>query len=219
MKRLIGGLTLAALLSIGFAATAGATKPAPDHKVTICHRTDSNTNPYVRITVDIASSGYLKEGHDSHNGPVWDPTLKAQHIKWGDIIPPYTYGTFTYPGKNWTEAGIAIYQNGCAIPGEPAPSESPSATPSEEPSMSPTPSPSETPGQPSMSPSESPSLTPAPSETPMPTGSPVDTGGGPTPPPTDTGAVAVSAPMDWTVIVLIAVGFLSLGVLLRPRSR
>jgi len=111
---LLGALAL----TFSVATTALATKPSP-HQVTICHRTDSNTNPYVIETVDIASSGLLRGGHNDHTGPVWNPTLKAAHIKWGDIIPPYTYGTFVYPGMNYAE-GLAIYEAGCTIPSEPA---------------------------------------------------------------------------------------------------
>ena len=111
---LLGALAL----TFSVATTALVTKPSP-HQVTICHRTDSNTNPYVIETVDIASSGLLRGGHNDHTGPVWNPTLKAAHIKWGDIIPPYTYGTFVYPGMNYAE-GLAIYEAGCTIPSEPA---------------------------------------------------------------------------------------------------
>jgi hypothetical protein len=78
--------------------------------VTICHRTNSNSNPYVQITP--AVSGVLN-GHDGHDGPVWDPTLKAQHIKWGDIIPPFSYSGGSFAGQNWTEEGQAIWENGC----------------------------------------------------------------------------------------------------------
>jgi hypothetical protein len=47
------GLAIAAM-SVSTAAVASATPP-PDHKVGICHRTASMTNPYVFIEVDIAS--------------------------------------------------------------------------------------------------------------------------------------------------------------------
>lgn len=118
-----------------------ATPPAPDHKVTICHRTNSNTNPYVVITVDIASAGHLHGGHDTqHLGPVWDPTLKARKIEWGDIIPPYAYGAFRYPGLNWTSQGQAIWANDCRVPvpsSSPSPTTSSSSTPSSTASSSP----------------------------------------------------------------------------------
>lgn len=103
LRSFVGGLIfvfgLAAVMIGSTAVVATATKP-PDHKVTICHATGSQTNPYVVINVDIASSGYLKAGHDLHDD---------------DIIPPYTYGTFSYPGKNWTASGQTILANGCRL--------------------------------------------------------------------------------------------------------
>lgn len=115
--RIAGWLAAAGLLgaAILIPSTALATKPAPEHQVAICHATNSDTNPYVRDTVDIASSGYLKAGHSGHTGPVWAANLKSQHVKWGDIIPSYTYGTFKYAGLNWTTAGQAIWNSGCAV--------------------------------------------------------------------------------------------------------
>jgi hypothetical protein len=79
--------------------------------LTICHRTNSNVNPYVSIGP--ATAG-VANGHDEeHEGPIWDPTLKAQGIEWGDIIPPYTYNDVDYPGQNWTAEGQTILANGC----------------------------------------------------------------------------------------------------------
>jgi hypothetical protein len=109
------------------ASAASATKPDPNHRVTICHRTASNTHPYVQITVDEAAVN-MDTGDDSgngdhnaeHNGPVW-PDTDPDTGKWGDIIPPvYTNGDDGYwPAKNWDEAGQAIFDAGCKIPGEP----------------------------------------------------------------------------------------------------
>jgi hypothetical protein len=112
------GTTLAAGLS-----PAAATMP-PDHKVTICHATHSVTNPYVEITVDIASSGYLRAGHADHTGPVpTSPddlkTFKADGVHWGDVIPAYTYGDFSYPGLNTSDAGLALLESGCLVPDQP----------------------------------------------------------------------------------------------------
>lgn len=81
-------------------------------KVTICHRTGSATNPYVKITVD-SSAAY--GGHDDqHDGPVATNAsvaakLKSQHTEWGDIIPADN----THAGKNWTTEGKAVYDNDC----------------------------------------------------------------------------------------------------------
>jgi hypothetical protein len=138
--RLLGNAAIASVV-VGAAlvapAAAFATQPAPDHKVTICHRTNSDTNPYVVIDVDIASSGHLHGGHDTqHDGAIWGPGLKDQHIEWGDIIPPYTYPEFSYPGQNWTADGQAIWANGCTLPApgeEPTPDGEEPSDPAEEP--------------------------------------------------------------------------------------
>src|SRR4051812_44598452 len=123
----------AALVAIGVAvvlamtgyvnAGAGASPSSPEHTVTLCHATASRTNPYVVITVDVAS--VLNEGHDRHDGPVFTPDLPKQ-TAWGDIIPPFDFGgAWTYPGKNAVE-GQAIYGDMCG--GVPSPSTSSSST-------------------------------------------------------------------------------------------
>jgi hypothetical protein len=89
-----------------------------NHKVTICHRTNSNNNPYITETVDTDSTGGGQDkgvsDHTGHTGPVWNPNLKAQHTQWGDIIPPYTDDQgVSYAGMNWSAEGQAIYNNGC----------------------------------------------------------------------------------------------------------
>jgi hypothetical protein len=102
-------------LLFGIAPTAAnATKPNPEHKVTLCHATNSYSNPYVEINVDVAS--VLHNGHDGHDGPVFYPDI-PKHTKWGDIIPPFDFGPGeVYAGKNWTADGIAILNNGCTVP-------------------------------------------------------------------------------------------------------
>jgi LPXTG-motif cell wall-anchored protein len=70
-------------------------------KVTICHATASDTNPYTINSVDESSidapgNRYLN-GHGDHER---------------DIIPPFR----TFPGRNWDEAGQAIWNNGCQVP-------------------------------------------------------------------------------------------------------
>jgi hypothetical protein len=98
----------AALLTAAAAASSTPNTPS----VTLCHGTNSNTNPYVQITVDAAGAF---NGHLGHTGPIWDPSLKAQHIQWGDIIPPFVFNGNTF-SLNWTPIGIAFWNNGCNIP-------------------------------------------------------------------------------------------------------
>lgn len=134
----VAGLVLAGAMAAA-ASPPGTVKPggsapgAETHKVTICHATNSNTNPYVEITVDVASI-LNKNGHSGHDTlAVWSSTLKSSHAKWGDIIPPFSYlPSFSdseepesFDGLNWTDAktdqpgGQDIWEAGCKY--EPAP--------------------------------------------------------------------------------------------------
>ena len=75
--------------------------------VTLCHATNSVTNPYNMITV---SYDGVINGHIMHTGPVPSTSDDAQAFKdagiaWGDIIPDLL---------NWDPAGQAIFNNGCA---------------------------------------------------------------------------------------------------------
>ncbi|MCU1590843.1 MAG: domain containing protein [Frankiales bacterium] len=118
VSKCVAGLGAAALVVAGVGAPTGASALAvvTVDKVTICHATNSNANPYVEITPDVDSI-VKKSGHDSHEGPIWDPTLKASHTTWGDIIPAFDYdkgnAVGSYPGKNMP-AGAAILANHCA---------------------------------------------------------------------------------------------------------
>lgn len=84
-------------------------------KVTICHRTNSTTNPYRRITVD-ASSVMKKSGHYGHDEiysghHVYDSnvTYPNNQKDWGDIIPADTKTPARWQPLNWTTLGQAIY--------------------------------------------------------------------------------------------------------------
>jgi len=117
-KRLVALPLIAGSLLLGAAVAGALTPPDPDvviDHVSICHRTNSNQNPY--IINNPAADGDVS-GHDDHRGsddpgPVWNPTLKQNHIRWGDIIPPFKFAGGTYPGLNWTADGQAIYANDC----------------------------------------------------------------------------------------------------------
>ena len=69
----------------GTASMASATKGDPEHKVTICHATASKTNPYVMITVDVASI-------------VGDSGHGSSGVNEGDIIPAFNIAGYSYAG-------------------------------------------------------------------------------------------------------------------------
>ena len=92
-------------------AAGTAQRARAAQKFTICHRTRSATNPYNEITVD--NDSLIKQGHLTHTGPIFTPTLK---IRWGDIIPPVPPELPN--GMNWPE-GASILNNGCEVPPPP----------------------------------------------------------------------------------------------------
>lgn len=77
--------------------------------VSLCHATDSNTNPYEKISV--STDGAYNGHYTQHKGDIYPGTSG----KWGDIIPPFNYSGHSY-SLNWTTAGQATYNNGCVQP-------------------------------------------------------------------------------------------------------
>ena len=175
-------LSAAVTLMAGFAllvASPALGSSPPGHKVTICHATPPDTakNGWNEITVDVASIGYQHAGHQSKHD--------------ADIIPPYRYDDFSFPGKNWTVEGQAIWANDCtAPPVEPKSTPTPTPTPMPTPTPTPTASPTEEPTG-SVAPTEATNPTPTPSED----GAVLPAVGTPdvTLPPTDTGMPADSS--------------------------
>ena len=102
-KRTVRLVTVLAVAAgtLGVGASAASATNADPHKVTICHATASQSNPYVTISVDVAS--IIGDSGHGHSG-----------VNAGDIIPPFTVpGDASYAGNNWTDAGQAIFANGC----------------------------------------------------------------------------------------------------------
>ena len=108
---------LLVLAAAGAVFAVPAVASADTDTVAICHADHANSHPYVLI--EPAKSGDVS-GHADHTGPVWNPTLKAEHDAWGDIIPEFDYVedgvTKHFPGLNWDEAGQAIHALGCVVP-------------------------------------------------------------------------------------------------------
>jgi hypothetical protein len=106
LKRIVAGLTASSLLLVGSIATTQAasnSNPGQSGKVTICHSTASQKNPFIRVN---ANKNGNVSGHagNSHRGG-------------RDIIPPFTYKqngqNKTFPGQNWNAQGQATYNNNC----------------------------------------------------------------------------------------------------------
>jgi len=62
-RKIFAGVVLSAVFAVAATTQALATQPDPEHKVTICHRTASDSNPYVEITIDEAAlDAHLQNG-------------------------------------------------------------------------------------------------------------------------------------------------------------
>ena len=117
-------LIVAALVTTvcGIAGTASVsakhTENTDPNKITICHRTNATNNPYVVETISKnAANGNRHDDHTSHTGNVASSfavatAMKANHEKWGDIIPAYD----DFLGQNWGADGQLVYNNHCHYP-------------------------------------------------------------------------------------------------------
>lgn len=135
------------------AAPSPTVTPTPTEepkKVDICHATHSDeVNPYNKISVNEEAIDGNGDGNADHN--------RDDHQDGEDIIPP---GPWDLDGRNWDEAGQAIYNNGCNVP-EVTPTVTPTATPT--PEVTPTVTPEVTP---TVTPEVTPTSGPTPTEGP-----------------------------------------------------
>ncbi len=104
-KRLITLVATISLAVLGLMAPALATKPGTNpelidgHKITICHVTNSDTNPYVVITIDISAwhdegnQGHSPEHHVNHKTGQHDQLWDAATWTCVDETPPTTTNT------------------------------------------------------------------------------------------------------------------------------
>jgi hypothetical protein len=108
--RALAALTVAfAAVSIGVLSASAGEEP-PNERVTLCHATASQTNPYNLITVDenaIANVILGMNGHATHTGGIFPEP------GWGDIIPAFDIPPNSFGGLNNTAEGLAILENGC----------------------------------------------------------------------------------------------------------
>ena len=116
--RTIVSLALAAALVPSTLATVATATEEGEAKVTLCHATGSEANPYEMITV--APQVVQNAGHHTHQDG-------------RDIIPPFTFESpngkdvIDFPGSApyFSEEGKAIFENGCVVPEAPVEEEPP----------------------------------------------------------------------------------------------
>ena len=107
----IASIVAVVLFGLLIDVTPNAHAAGTGNKVTICHRTHSQTNPYRRITV-AKNSVSGQTGHSGHTGPAW--TLGSSG--WGDIIPS---GVPSVTEMNYSSSAVgkAIYDGGIVCRG------------------------------------------------------------------------------------------------------
>ena len=90
------GSGAAAWSTTGESSGASDSSGGPGNTTRICHRTNAELNPYRSITPNNAAR--VAAHMEIHTGPVFEPGMKADGIRWGDIIPPFTFRGDQFPG-------------------------------------------------------------------------------------------------------------------------
>ena len=100
MRKLLVACAVTGLVLLRGAPLAVASPP-PDHQVTYCHATGSETNPFVVITTDELA---VVMGHQNH-----------QDLE--DVIPPFDWAlpntSGHFAGLNWGPGAEEFIANGC----------------------------------------------------------------------------------------------------------
>jgi len=97
------GAAASMLIAAAPVSVLAASNSNAHDKVTICHATGSQSNPFVVIT---PNANGVVSGHEAHQDQ-------------RDIIPPFDYNdhgaTKHFAGQNWDASGQAIFDNGCKV--------------------------------------------------------------------------------------------------------
>jgi hypothetical protein len=100
VKKVFAVCAVTGLALMGGASSALASPP-PDHKVTYCHATHSEKNPFVVVTTDELA---VVAGHQNHQD-------------FEDVIPPFDWAlpnsSGHFNGLNWGPGAADFIKNGC----------------------------------------------------------------------------------------------------------
>jgi outer membrane biosynthesis protein TonB len=154
MRTRISIVLAAFALALALPMATFATQPHPEHKVGICHRTASDTNPYVYIEVDEAAV----DTH-LHNGQGHPPKTNPDGSPRNDYLAPNGASDCEVPSSTATPTPTGT-PSATATPPEPTPTPTPTTVPSEEPSPTPTSTPTPSEPVPSTTPPTEPPATP-----------------------------------------------------------
>ena len=101
-KTALSIVVLVILTTLGVGAGTTFASSSSDHRVSLCHATDSVTSPYelIEVAEAAAANGHMGQGHQGGR----------------DIIPPFEFRGRTY-SQNWDARGQAIFNAGCTAHG------------------------------------------------------------------------------------------------------
>jgi hypothetical protein len=113
MRRLLLLFGLIALVSAGFAVSATASQPTKKIKVTLCHRTASSKNPYVKITVSTAAQlkAHQRHAEDIIPAPAGGcPRVALSPTQGGTVLTATMTGANEVPPADPDGTGTATFR-------------------------------------------------------------------------------------------------------------